>query len=125
MNYHSHSKGDRRKFQRLKINLTVWYTFFDKEVEATTLDLSEGGIAFIAKHSIPVGTLTCLTFSLFKTGKDGVVKFSDPVAVTAEVRSNFPISESEFRLGLSFKSIDQKKQENIAGFVKEGFKRPA
>ena len=51
---------DRRKFQRLKVNLSVWFELDEhfqlsslasgQEVEATTLDLGCGGVAIASKY---------------------------------------------------------------------------
>ncbi|MFA5224801.1 MAG: PilZ domain-containing protein [Candidatus Omnitrophota bacterium] len=116
---------DRRRFQRLLLNLTIWYkvrtpehlrqAFGEEDMEATTLDLSTIGLAFISKHHIPVWSTLLLKFIFFGSPEDSpsIVK---PVEVEAEVKACIPY-ENEFRLGVSFKGLDEERRVQLNRFI--------
>ena len=116
---------DRRRFQRLLLNLTIWYKvrtpedlrlkFGEKDMEATTLDLSTIGLAFLSKHHIPVWSTLLLKFIFFGEN-DGSVNIVKPVEVEAEVKTCLPY-ENEFRLGVSFKGLDEARRSELSRFV--------
>ncbi len=124
--YRSYSGNDRRRFQRLRMNLSVIYKvdqpvtvrmlIGDKEVEATTLDLSEGGMALLTDFNIPVSTSLFIKFTLFKVGGDGKVNFYGPVVIGGEVRSNV-LSEKKYRLGICFSQIEPQDKTEMADFL--------
>jgi c-di-GMP-binding flagellar brake protein YcgR len=128
--YPRYPGNDRRRFQRLKINLTVWFKIdspyevrditSDREIEATTLDLCEGGVSLLTEYNIPSGTILRVTIFLFRTDQQGVVDYSQPVELFGEVRYNrFEPAEHRHRLGLCFKEIAALEQNKIASFVGE------
>lgn len=116
---------DRRRFQRLLLNLTIWYKvrspddlrlkFGEKDMEATTLDLSTIGLAFLSKHHIPVWSTLLLKF-IFFGDNDGAVNIVKPVEVEAEVKTCLPY-ENEFRLGVSFKGLDEERKGALSRFI--------
>lgn len=118
---------DRRRFQRLKMNLTVFYKIEgpdyacqitqNKEVEATMLDLSSGGMAFITCNNVPVRAKLLIKFYLFKSDNTGMVSFSDPVELIGEVRSNIMSNYNEYRLGICFKAIHNDSKDLVSDFV--------
>jgi len=118
---------DRRRFQRLKMNLAIFYKIESpeyarditqgKEVEATMLDLSSGGMAFITRYNLPVWSNLLIKFYLFKTDNAGLVSFSDPVELIGEVRSNIMLNYNEYRIGLSFKAIHNERKDLVSDFV--------
>jgi hypothetical protein len=122
------SDFDRRRFQRLKLNLSVnyrvdepWYVrlkFKDQEIEATALNLSEGGLAILTNYDIPVTSLLSLKFSLFKLDKTGEVCFYNPVEISGQVRSNMVCEKNQFRLGLCFVRQESSISGRIGAFVK-------
>lgn len=122
-----YSYSDRRRFQRLRVNLSVFYKVEspehirtltgDCEVEATTLDISKGGMSFLTKYNIPAWTILLIRVYLFKTDDSGLVSFSDPVEIAAEVRSSIPVSDGEYRLGVCFRDIAVKHREEINDFI--------
>jgi c-di-GMP-binding flagellar brake protein YcgR len=95
---------------------TVRMIIGDKEVEATTLDISEGGMALLTDFNIPVGTSLFIKFILFKVGSDGKVNFYGPVVTGGEVRSNM-LSEKKYRLGISFSEIDPTDKTEMVNFL--------
>lgn len=118
---------DRRRFQRLRVNLSVFYKVEspeyvrsltqDSEIEATTLDISKGGMSFLTKYDIPVWSMLSIKVYLFKTDNEGIVSFSDPIEISAEVRSSISVADGEYRLGVCFKDIAIKDRVEINGFI--------
>ncbi len=123
--FNRHWGKDRRRFQRLLLNLTIWYKvrtpedlrlkLGEKDMEATTLDLSTIGLAFLSKHEIPVWSTLLLKFIFFGTN-DGSVNIVKPVEVEAEVKTCLPYG-NEFRLGASFKGLDQELRGELSRFI--------
>jgi hypothetical protein len=58
-------------------------------------------MAMITDRDIPISTILSMRFTLLKV-KDELVKFSSPMEITGEVRSNTPLKDSERRLGIYF-----------------------
>ena len=117
---------DRRRFQRLKINLSVFYKILTPEVrsvtgeeefEAVSLDLGAGGISFLSRHYIPAYTALSVSIILFKTDHTGLVSFHDPVDIVGEVRSSALTEDKQYRLGVCFKTIANEERIEIADFV--------
>jgi len=116
---------DRRRFQRLLLNLTIWYKvsgpehlraeFGEKDMEATTLDLSTAGLAFLSKHQIPVWSSLILKFIFFGSN-DGSVNIVKPVEVEAGVKSSLPY-ENAFRLGVCYKDLDEERRCELLRFI--------
>ncbi len=124
----NYSNFDRRRFQRLKLNLSVnyrvdepWYVrlkFKGQEIEATALNLSEGGLALLTDYDIPVASLLLLKFSLFKLDRSGEVSFYNPVEINGQVRTNLVCEKNQFRLGLCFVRQESSADSSIGEFVK-------
>ncbi|MDD5255675.1 MAG: PilZ domain-containing protein [Candidatus Omnitrophica bacterium] len=118
--------SDRRRFKRARVSLTVVYRVneplsarmltSDKEVQATVVDLSEGGMAAITNYPITSGTVLLIRFTLFKVDKDDV-SFYGPVEITGEVRYNILLDKDQYRLGIEFIKIDDQDRREIASFV--------
>jgi len=127
MAYLNYSGSDRRRFQRLDVDITVFYRVDlplsvrmlvgNQDVEATMLNLSSGGIALVTKYGIPGGTLLLIKFTLTSVNKQGEVSLYGPIEVRGEVRSNTKWENNTYRLGISFIDIDQKNKLEIARFV--------
>ncbi|MDD3345172.1 MAG: PilZ domain-containing protein [Candidatus Omnitrophica bacterium] len=116
---------DRRRFQRLLLNLTIWYRvsspeylklrFGDRDMEATTIDLSTIGLSFLSEHKIPIWSKLLLKFIFFGSGS-GALHIVKPVEVEAEVKTCLPC-EDRYRLGVCFKSLDQERRSQLSRFV--------
>ena len=127
MNYGCWGWEDRRRFQRLKVNLGVYYkvesplssTYItdNKEIEATTLNISSGGMAFLTRYDIPVWSTLLIRIYLFKGDEFGLVSLSNPIELIGEVRSNDISDFGEYRLGICFKKIHGENKHVIADFV--------
>lgn len=123
-----YSGHERRKFSRLRLRLAVVYQVNkpltlrmqvgDKEILATALDLSEGGMAISTTYDIPQATELLIKFTLFKVDTGGHVNFYGPMEIIGEVRSNITGDDGIHRLGICFRNIDEKDKKEISDFVK-------
>lgn len=130
--YRRYSGNDRRRFQRLDLNIIILYRvdgppavrmqIGDKEIEATMLNLSEGGIGLITNYNIPLWSLLSIKFTLSRMDKDGLVKFFGPMEIKGEVRSNVSLERNEYRLGISFMELSYQDKHTIADFVKSALR---
>ncbi len=118
--------NDRRKFRRVRMNLTIIYRVDEplstrlavggKEIEASMVDLSEGGICMLTNCNLPISAVILIRFTLFKVDRQDV-SFYGPVEISGEVRYNAQLSDSEYRLGISFVKIKEKDKLEIKKFV--------
>lgn len=125
--YRKYSGEDRRRFKRLDLNITVFYKVHeplhiklmvgDKEIEATILNISEGGIGLLTHYNIPTWTALFIKFNLSRMNKLGIIKTYGPMNIKGEVRSNVSLEKDEYRLGICFIDIDPKDKTTIADFV--------
>lgn len=105
---------ERRSHKRLRMNCTVIYRVNEpvsarfimrgEDIEAKMLDVSQGGMAMVTNYDIPVATVISMRFTLLNVDRE-VVKFSGPLQVTGEVRSNVPAEKNEHRLGIYFTKV--------------------
>ncbi|MCX5694418.1 MAG: PilZ domain-containing protein [Candidatus Omnitrophica bacterium] len=120
---------DRRRFQRLSLNLIVWYKALRPEnlcrmlgssdLAAVTLDISPFGMAFISKHNIPTYSDIGLKFIVFDSQLNPYESLAVPIEVNAKVRSCMPYEEEGYRVGVSFSNIDLEKQQKLAHLMRE------
>jgi c-di-GMP-binding flagellar brake protein YcgR len=118
--------NDRRKFRRVRINLTIIYRVDEplsarlvvggKEIEAAMVDLSEGGMSILTNYNLPASTNILIRFTLFKVDKRDV-SFYGPVEIKGEVRYCSALSKNEYRLGICFTKIEEKDKLEIRNFV--------
>jgi c-di-GMP-binding flagellar brake protein YcgR len=128
--FRKYSGRDRRRFQRLDLNITVFYRVHeplvvrlligDREVEATILNISEGGIALLTEYDIAVDTILFIKFNLSTMAEDGSISLYGPLQITGEVCSNVFL-DNRHRLGIRFTEIQDKDKACIADFVKKAF----
>jgi len=116
----------KRHFRRARVSLTVVYRAneplsvrmltADKEIQATMVDLSEGGMAVLTNYSLPQSSILLMRFTLFKIIKEDV-SFYGPVSITGEVRYNTMVDKDLYRLGICFIKIEEQDKREIANFV--------
>ena len=109
--------NDRRKFRRVRINLTIIYRVDEplsarlvvggKETEASMVDLSEGGMSILTNYNLAASTVILIRFTLFKVDRRDV-SFYGPVEIRGEVRYCTELSKREYRLGICFTKIEEK-----------------
>ncbi len=117
---------ENRKFKRMRLNLAVVYridrpatarlTLGNKEIHATMVDLSEGGISFLTATNIPVNTILLLKFTLFKLERDDV-SFYGPMEILGEVKYNMPLGSNEYRIGIFFQRVEEQDKKEIINFI--------
>jgi len=122
------SEQEKRKSQRLKINITIVYHINkpshvrvlvgDDEVEATTADLSEGGMSILTAYDIPVSTILTIEFMIYQVNELDKFRFYKSIKVTGEVRSNVPSENKFYRIGIIFKKIEPEDKVELENFVK-------
>jgi c-di-GMP-binding flagellar brake protein YcgR len=118
--------SENRRFTRIRVNLTVVYRIDrptkvrlivgHKDIRATMIDLSEGGISLLTDSNIPVGSALMMKFTLFKLEKDDV-SFYGPMEILGEVRYNLHLGGREHRLGIFFKRIAEQDKKEVLSFV--------
>ncbi len=123
-----YSIKDRRKFQRLELNITVYYRIKeplnikvmvgDKEIEATMLNISAGGMGIVTKLNIPAYSIILIKITLAKMDKQGKLSSSEPMEVVGEVRYNVLEDDKQYRLGIRFIGIEKQDQVKIENFIK-------
>jgi len=119
---------ERRRSQRLKVYLTVFYKveepdyarryYGDSEREAKTLDLSEAGMALLTRTGIPCGTKLFLRFFMFYYSGRASVNFQHPIEVHGEVRSCLAEENDNYRIGVCFDGIGNEYKTEIDDFIK-------
>lgn len=102
---------EKRDHKRIRINCTVIYrsneppvsrfVMSGKDIEAKMIDIGQGGMAMVTRADIPVSTILSMRFALLNVDKE-IIKFSGPLEVTGEVKSNTPLEGNEHRLGIYF-----------------------
>ena len=118
---------DRRKYLRLRAVLFVCFSldksFYipnlsdQQEIEASTIDISQGGMAIATRYNIPAKAILHIKCLLLGVDRQGEISFSRPVEVSGEVRYSAPINSSAYRLGISFTDIDQEHREQIGNYI--------
>jgi c-di-GMP-binding flagellar brake protein YcgR len=120
---------DRRRFQRLNLNLVVWYKILypnhadnklgSEEREAITTDISPFGMAFMSSYSIPAFTDLGLRFIIFASQNGVCSNLAIPMEIIAKVRSCSLCENNEFRIGISFSNIQLEQQQKLMKFAQE------
>jgi c-di-GMP-binding flagellar brake protein YcgR len=123
---------DRRRFQRLNLNLVVWYKIIKSsqapnalgsaEREAITVDISPFGMAFMSSFNIPAFTDLALKFIIFSSQDGSYSNLAIPLEVIAKVRSCAPAEKGEFRIGVSFTNIELEQQQKLMKFARESLR---
>lgn len=127
----NYSGQERRKFRRLKVNITVIYnvdsplvvkiSIGDRDIEASTVDISEEGMGFSTKHNLPAGALLSLKFMVYKIEDDSNFKLYKFIKIKGEVKSNVLVASGQRRIGVMFKDMEDDTRQMISEFVHKGF----
>ena len=120
-------RTERRKFKRLRVNLSVLcrvmapYAMITltqgEEFEAKTADLSEGGMALVTDKCLPLGTELFCKFVIYENDTLGSVKFYQILTVFSQVRSIISIDGVLYRVGLCFEELDADKKEKVKDII--------
>ncbi|HRZ13935.1 MAG TPA: PilZ domain-containing protein [Candidatus Omnitrophota bacterium] len=121
------AQRERRKFKRLRVNLAIVFRINNaskmrmvvenKEIRATMIDLSEGGLAILTNYDLPEDSILSMKFTLFKVDSDDV-SFYGPMEIEGTVRYRQILANNEYRLGIVFTSIEKNDSREIDTFVK-------
>ena len=124
------SSHERRRHKRFKIHLDVLFridkppfariSLGEKEIESIALDLSEGGIAILSEHDIPVLSLLSIDLRLDRPSRKAKAKSFDLIKIEGRVQYNLLTEDGKHRLGIIFLDIGKEDTEKIAAFVKTG-----
>jgi c-di-GMP-binding flagellar brake protein YcgR len=119
---------ERRKSQRLRVNITIVYRvnkpshvrvlIGDDEVEATTSDISVGGMSILTVYDIPVAALLTIEFMIYQVNELDKFRFYKSIKATGEVRSNVLLENKFRRIGIVFKKLESEDKGEISNFVK-------
>jgi c-di-GMP-binding flagellar brake protein YcgR len=125
--HNNHCINDRRKFQRLSVNISISYTvesplevsglYQGKEIEATMLSICEGGIGLLSKYNIPAWSTIVIRFSLFRTDRQGFITFSDPIEMICDVRYSVIMGDGQYRMGVVFRGVKDAAKSEITTFM--------
>lgn len=109
---------ERRRYKRVPVHLNVSYNvlqpieaysfFGNRNFNASTQDISEGGMALVTNCDIPELSLISINFKLIR-----------PMKMQAEVRYNITLEPGSHRLGICFKNIAKEDRLAISKFVAE------
>ncbi|MFH1578217.1 MAG: PilZ domain-containing protein [Candidatus Omnitrophota bacterium] len=118
---------DRRRLQRLRLNIMVHYRVDqplhikvmvgDKEIEAKMLDVNVGGMGLLTDFDIPIHSLLRISFSFFRMNKSGEISLYGPLEVTGQVRNNILQENHQHRLGIRFDKMAKQDQGHLGKFV--------
>lgn len=120
-------EGERRKYPRIDLNLNIYYRIRnprsivillgDEEVEAASLNLSEGGIALVTECNIPVGTLISMKLALANDTRYRRFSPYGPMEMSGQVRSNTLLPQAKNRLGVYFMEMETRDRHTLRNFV--------
>ncbi|UCD15801.1 MAG: PilZ domain-containing protein [Candidatus Omnitrophota bacterium] len=122
---------NKRKFERVKARFVVscnmdrslemhmWVG--NREIDALMLDLSQEGMAILAKYDIPKATVLSIKFTLINVNADEDRVRS--MEIVGRVRYSISSEKKEYKLGISFIRISKRNKEAIANFVKSEMDR--
>jgi len=126
--------GEKRRFNRLKVNITVNYQVRkpihvrmivgEEDVEAVTLDLSEGGMAILTTYDLPITTLISMEFMVHEEDNSSSFKFYRSIFVQGEIKSNVLMGNNKHRIGISFQKMEEEDRLEISRFVQLGINYP-
>jgi hypothetical protein len=123
----NHPGEDRRRYKRYKLTLNAFYRidtpiyvrmwFGDQEFEASTLDISEGGIALLTNLDIPVSSTLIIKLTLFRLDREGKVIYFNPGELPGEVRAKSSPDSKHFRLSICFVRTNNVVFSEISRFI--------
>lgn len=119
---------ERREFDRIKVDFSIiyrinkpWYVrvlISGEEVEATAIDLSEGGIAINTNYDIPIATVILIKIMIYTVTKKDNFQLYKVIEAEGEVRSNVLLDTDKHRIGIRFTKIDEEGKKELICFAK-------
>ena len=124
--------GERRKFQRLKVDFSVRYqvrkplevamTVGGQKVEATMVDLSEEGMALKTAFDMPPGTVLLMNFMLVYA-YEKYENIMQDMEIEGTIVNKAELPDKGFRLGIHFSKITPEDRKVLIDFVKSSSKK--
>lgn len=118
---------ERRRFKRLKVQLSVTYMVQkplkilmrvgDKKIETVMLDISEEGMSIKAAVDIPLETEFVLNFLLVYAYKP-LENIMQNMEIEGRVVNRVVLNQNDFRLGILFTKISEIDRKLITDFIK-------
>lgn len=124
----AYSGNDRRKTRRFKVNFAISFavekplrirgSLENEDIQAIISDISELGMAIMARRDIAVSTRLSVQFMLYRIEKISNFKLYKTIRAKGEVTSNIRLKDDRYRLGLTFKEISGEDKDAIIQFLK-------
>jgi CheY-like chemotaxis protein len=92
---------ERRRYFRQPVKMMVTLALGDRELKATSTNVSEGGIAILLRQALPKGATPIVKFSLPDTN------------LTLEIESEVAWADMKGHAGLRFHNVPQGTQERL------------
>ena len=123
------SGSERRRFKRVDVSfwvesamnasLTVRMIFGGNDIKATTLDLSEGGMAILSEFEIPKFSIVTVEFNISNNVNAASQDEYRLIKADGVVMYNLFLKErNAYRIGICFIDITPEDSDFIANFVK-------
>lgn len=130
---HTATRVERRKYQRLNVNLSVLFRVMGpsrifemvqgREFEGKTIDLSLGGTALISSYFLPPKARLFVKFVIYETNHVGQTQFHEVLTVFAEVRSAILHQDHRnYRLGLEFQDLNDDRLRTLNDIVESSLR---
>ena len=98
---------ERRRYFRQPVKMQVRVVLGEKELQATSTDISEGGIALMLRQSLPKNAMPRLQFTLPDT------------RLTLDVETELAWADLKGRVGLRFLNVPQSSVELLEGWLNQ------
>lgn len=98
---------ERRRYFRQPVKMLVRVVLGEKELRATSTNISEGGIALMFKEALPKGATPRLQFTL------------PEINLTMDVEAEVAWADLKGRAGLRFLNVPQSSQEQLDRWLNE------
>jgi DNA-binding response OmpR family regulator len=98
---------ERRRYFRHPVKMLVKVTLGEKEVRATSTNISEGGIALMLREALPKGATPRLQFTL------------PEINLAMDVESEVAWADMKGRAGFRFHNVAQSSQQQLEGWLNQ------
>lgn len=124
--------SEERRFERVGVSFIVSYkvdgplsvrmSVGSEEFDATALDISEGGMALLSKHTeyyaIPTLTIVTVKFTMLDPAARKIGDRYNSMEFKGEVRSSVFLKEQKaYRLGVGFLGVTAQQRKFIKEFI--------
>lgn len=130
---HSTTRIEKRRYQRLNVNLSVMFRVMGperifemvhgQEFEGKTIDISLGGTALISSYFLPPKARLFVKFIIYETDHVGAMQSYEVLTVFAEVRSAVVHNDHRhYRLGLAFVDLNEDRLAKLNDIVESSLR---